>query len=244
MSLSYLWAVLVKAPLILLATILFGSASVAVSFFDPDGRRQHAIARSWARLLLALGGLRVRVRGLERLQEGQNYVFVGNHLSLYDTPVVLGHIPRQFLFLVNVKYVRLPFLGTHLRNAGHFAVDSSDARASLKVMSAAARSLSERGLSILLFPEGARARGELQEFKEGAAYIAIKSGAHVAPFALKGTREALPVGSIQVKPGQVDFLIGEPIPMNCYTLKDREAVTALMRERVATLMTELDDETV
>jgi len=240
--LSWLWAVLVKAPVIIVSTIVFGSVSVLTSFFDADGSKQHAIARTWARWLLIVAGAKVRVRGLERLLAGENYVFVGNHLSLYDTPVVLGHIPRQFLFLVNVKYVKLPFLGTHLRRAGHFGVDSNDMRASMKVMTEAARRLQERGLSVLLFPEGSRARGPLQEFKDGAAYIAIKSQVSVVPFALKGTREVLPINSIHVKGGPVEFLLGEPIPMTGYTIKDREKVTAAMREGVAQLMAQLEAE--
>jgi 1-acyl-sn-glycerol-3-phosphate acyltransferase len=215
---------------------------VLTSFFDADGSRQHAIASSWARWLLTIAGAKVRVRGLEHLRPGGNYVFVGNHLSLYDTPVVLGHIPRQFLFLVNIKYVKLPFLGTHLRRAGHFGVDSSDMRSSMKVMTEAARRLKERGLSVLLFPEGSRARDGLQEFKEGAAYMAIKSGVSIVPFALKGTREILPIGSVHVKSGPVDFLLGEPIPVDGYTLKGREQLTTLMRDRVAALMQQLERE--
>jgi 1-acyl-sn-glycerol-3-phosphate acyltransferase len=177
---------------------------------------------------------------MENLRGDQNYLFVGNHLSLYDTPVVLGNIPRQFLFLVNIKYVRLPFLGTHLRRSGHFAVDPDDMRAGLRVMTDAARRIQQRRLSVLMFPEGKRSHQGLLEFKEGAAYIAIKSGVPVVPFALKGTRDVLPIGSLHVRGGPVEFLLGEPIPMDGYTLKDRERVTALMHERVAGLLAQLD----
>jgi 1-acyl-sn-glycerol-3-phosphate acyltransferase len=237
-----LWAIGVKAPVIILSTMLFGTVSVATSFFDANGRKQHAIASSWARWLLTVAGARVRVRGLENLQPGESYIFAGNHLSLYDTPVVLGHIPRQFLFLVNIKYVRLPFLGTHLRRAGHFGVDSEDMRSSMKIMTEAARVLKERGLSVLLFPEGKRSRAGLDEFKEGAAYMAIKSGASVVPFALKGTREVLPIDSMEVRGGPVEFLIGKPIPVDGLTLKDRETLTSGMRHQVAALLSQLDSE--
>src|SRR5690606_36512958 len=97
--LSFLLALFVRDPLIILATIFMGTVSMAVSFFDPDGARQHAIARQWARMLLWLAGVRLRVRGLEHVRAGRPYIFVGNHLSLMDTPVVLGNIPCQFLFL-------------------------------------------------------------------------------------------------------------------------------------------------
>jgi len=236
MSLSLLRALFFTDPLIILATVLMGSLSVICSVFDPGGRRQHAISRRWARMLLALSGARVRVQGLERLDPGRSYVFAGNHLSLMDTPVVLGSIPHQFLFLVNAKYVRLPFLGTHLRRAGHFAVDSDNVRASLKILTEAARVIREQDLSVMLFPEGSRARGGLQEFKEGAAYIAIKAGVPVVPFALRGTREILPIGSVHVRGGPVELIIGEPVASEGWSLKNREEFTRLMRERVAVLL--------
>lgn len=242
MSVSFLWALLVKAPLIIGSTIVMGTISVLTSLFDPQGVRQHAISRNWAKQLLFFAGIKMRVRGLEHLREGQHYVFAGNHLSLYDTPVVLACIPRQFLFLVNIKYVKLPFLGTHLRRSGHFAVDPDDTRASLKVLTDAARRIQQRGLSVLLFPEGRRSRGGLQEFKEGVAYIAIKSGVPVVPFALKGTREVLPVGSAHVKGGPVGLLLGEPLDPAGYTLKQREEFTALLRERIEALMRQLETE--
>lgn len=239
---SFLFAVLVKAPLIIGSTIFMGTISLLTSLFDPDGRRQHAISRNWAKQLLWFAGIQLRVRGLEHVKPGQHFLFAGNHLSLYDTPVVLATIPRQFLFLVNIKYVKLPFLGTHLRRSGHFAVDPDDTRSSLKVLTDAAKRIQERGLSVLLFPEGRRASGGLQEFKEGVAYIAIKSGAPVVPFALKGTREVLPIGSVHVKGGPVEFLLGEPIDPSNYTLKQREEFTALLRERIEALMRQLDEE--
>jgi 1-acyl-sn-glycerol-3-phosphate acyltransferase len=240
MSLSFLRSLLVTDPLIILATIVMGSLSVLSSFFDAEGRKQHVISRTWARMLLAISGVKVNFAGLENLSPEGHYVFVGNHLSLMDTPVVLGNLPYQFLFLVNVKYVRLPFLGTHLRRGGHFAVDPNDTRAGLKILSEAARHIQSRRLSVLLFPEGARARAGLQEFKQGAAYIAIKSGAPVVPFAIRGTRDVLPIGSVHIRPGRVEFLIGKPIPTEGLTLKDRATLTDLMRTRVGELLARLE----
>ncbi len=229
---------LIRAPLIIGSTVVLGSVSVAISFFDPEKLWSDRIARFWAKLLLIFGGVRVRVRGMEHLQPNQHYVFAGNHLSLYDTPVVLANIPHRFLFLVSAKYVAMPFLGTHLRRTGHFSVDSDDIRASLKVMTEAAKRIEEKGLSVLLFPEGMRSKGELQEFKEGAAYIAIKSQTPVVPFALKGTAEVMPVGSWNIYGGEVEMVLSAPIETRGMTLKDRGALTNLMRSRVVELLEE------
>lgn len=236
MSLGYLWAMAFKAPLIVLSTVLFGSASVAVSYFDPGGAVTDRIARAWARWLLILGGVRVRVRGLENFDPARNCVFAGNHVSFIDTPVVLSCVPSRFLFLVNAKYVKLPFLGTHLSRCGHFSVDPDDARASLRTLTQAARASRERGVSVLLFPEGTRTRGEIGEFKEGAAYIAIKAGIPVVPFALRGTREILPVGRIDVRGGLVDLVFGEPISVEGYKLQDRAELNRAIRASVVRLL--------
>ncbi|MFN7923257.1 MAG: lysophospholipid acyltransferase family protein [Bryobacteraceae bacterium] len=233
--LDKIWAVGVKAPVIIGTTIFMGAVSVLTSFFDAEGRKQHAISKTWAKMLLVEAGITVRLRGLENVEPGENYVFVGNHLSLYDTPVVLANIPQQFLFLVAARYVKLPFLGTHLRRSGHFSVDQDDIRSSLKVMTEAAKRIQEKHLSVLLFPEGSRARAEMGEFKEGAAYIAIKSQVPVIPFALRGTREVLPVGSMHVRGLPVDFIIGKPIPTAGLTVKDRASLTETMRQRILEL---------
>lgn len=239
MSLSYLWALLFKDPLIILATVFFGSVSVAVSYFDRRGRLTDRVARMWARLLLAIAGVRMRVRGLENIDPSRGCLFVGNHLSLYDTPVVLANVPVRFRFLVNAKYVRMPFLGTHLRRCGHFSVEPSDVRGSLRSMTSAAAVLEDSGVSILMFPEGSRAPGEMGEFREGAAYIAIKAGAPVIPFAVQGTREVLPIGSLHVRGGPVELIFGEPIPVHTYALRDRARLTRLMFEEVAALRAKL-----
>jgi len=240
MSLSYLWALAFKAPLIILSTIVFGSLSVLVSLGDRSGRLTDGIARAWAGWLLLLSGVKVLVRGREHLDPSSCYVLAGNHLSLIDTPVVLAHVPVRFLFLVNAKYVRMPFLGTHLRRCGHFSIDQDDVRASLKVMTQAARTARERGLSILLFPEGSRARGErMGEFKEGAVYIAIKAGVPLIPFAIDGTQRVLPVGSAHVRGGTVDLVFGEPISTAGCTLQNRSELNRVLHERVARLSKQL-----
>ena len=110
-------------------------------------------------------------------------------------------------------------------------------RASLKSMSDAARIIRERRVSVLLFPEGGRSPDDtLQEFREGAAYIAIKAGVPAVPIAITGTREVLKMGSLQIMSGIVELRIGDPIPTATLTLKDRTALIRTLREKVVQLL--------
>lgn len=239
---SFLRAYVITAPLIVLATIGFGLVSLVISLFESSGRKQIAVARSWARCLLWGSGVRVKVEGLEKIELHGSFVFVSNHLSYMDTPVVLANIPVQFRFLAKSGLFQIPLLGTHLARAGHIPVPRDDARAAVKTMTTAAQAIRERGISLLIFPEGGRSHtGELADFKEGAAYIAIRAGVPLVPIALKGTREVLPFGSGHVRSGTVTMRIGEPIPTDQVQLRDRGRVTAELRERIVSL---LEDEAI
>jgi 1-acyl-sn-glycerol-3-phosphate acyltransferase len=233
---SLLRSLLITEPLIIAATIVFGAISLTVSFFDPTRRKQNAIARAWARVLLAVSRVKVRVEGLEKIKEDGSYVFVSNHLSYMDTPVALANIPVQFRFLAKRGLFQIPFMGWHLARAGHIPVPRGDARAAVKTMTLAAQVVREQKISLLIFPEGGRSRkGEMRPFMEGAAYIAIRAGVPLVPVGLQGTREVLPYGSGNIRGGAVILRIGDPIPTDQATLRDRVHLTELLRERIIKL---------
>jgi 1-acyl-sn-glycerol-3-phosphate acyltransferase len=234
---SKLRALLITDPLIVLATIMFASVSLVASIYDPGKRRQAAIARGWARVLLWVSGVTVKVEGLEKISPDGSYVFVSNHLSYMDTPVVLANIPVQFRFLAKRGLFQIPFLGWHLARAGHIRVPREDARAAVKTMTIAAQLIREAGISLIIFPEGGRSRtGELGAFKEGAAFIAVRAGVPLVPICLKGTREVLPFGSGDIRSGTVMMRIGEPISTNNVTDRDRARITAELRSRIVELL--------
>jgi 1-acyl-sn-glycerol-3-phosphate acyltransferase len=177
----------------------------------------------------------VVTEGLEHLKPDTGYVFVSNHLSYMDTPVMLGTLPSDFRFLAKEGLFQIPFLGTHLKRAGHIAVPREDPRAALRTLSHAAKTMEKT--SILVFPEGGRSRtGELQPFEEGAAYLAIKAQAPLVPIALIGTREVLPMGGAKFTAGTVKLKIGEPIITEGMTIKDRGDLNNCARERIVEML--------
>lgn len=236
---SFLRALLITDPLIALATIVYGSVSLVVSLFDSTGRRQIAIARAWSRALLRISRVKVQVEGLEKIRADGSYVFVSNHASYMDTPVVLANIPVQFRFLAKRGLFQIPFLGTHLSRAGHIPVPRGDARAAVKTMGLAAEVVRERGVSLLIFPEGGRSHtGQLRPFKEGAAFIAVRAGVPLVPIALLGTRKILPYGSGHIRGGPVRMRIGDPIPTSQASTHDRVRLTEQLRHQIVALLEE------
>jgi 1-acyl-sn-glycerol-3-phosphate acyltransferase len=229
---------LIADPFIIVATVLFGTASIVVSLFDKTGFVATRIARVWARMLLRVSGVRVRVEGLEHISPSGSYVFVANHASYMDTPVVLAHVPVQFRFLAKRGLFQIPFLGTHLTQAGHIPVPRQDPRASVKTLQLAAETIQEKNVSLLVFPEGGRSHdGVLRPFKDGGAYIGIRAGVPLVPLVLIGTPKILPFGAGIVMSGEVIVRVLKPVETTSLTLKDRTAVTGLLRNSIEAELT-------
>ena len=235
---SLLRSLLFSTPLIALATVLGGTLSILASFFDGTGNTQHRLARAWSRILLAVSFIRLRVEGLENLDPGGAYVLAANHGSYMDIPALIAVLPLQFRFFAKKGLYRIPFLGVHLRRAGHLPVDRGNARASLKSMTEGARIIASRHVSVLLFPEGGRSLKGLRQFKEGAAYIAIKAGVPAVPIGIAGMRQLLPMGSGHLRSGRVTVRIGRPIPTAGMTIRDRDALNRQLYDEVLRLMAE------
>lgn len=236
MSPTLLRAFLITNPLIIAMTLILGPMVLAVSLFDSAGRRQIAVATVWSRWVLKLAGVKMRVEGIEKIDRNGSYVFVSNHRSLLDTPAVQGHIPVQFRFLAKKSLFRVPLFGYHMKRAGHIPVSRKNPKAAMRTMTEAGRTIRERGISVLLFPEGNRSLHGLRPFKEGAAWIAIKAGVPVVPLCLTGTLEVMPKGSFSIRPGKVTLRVGDPIPTAHLTPRDRTWLTQQLREEVEAML--------
>lgn len=234
---AYLYAMAVKAPLICLSTIVMGSISFCCSLFDRSGNTQHKVARAWARQLLWIGGVRVQLEGLQNIHPNGSYVFVSNHVSFMDTPVLIANIPAQFRFLAKQGLFQIPFLGNHLHRAGHVPIPRDDVRGMLKALTSAAEKVRRTQVCLMIFPEGGRSQeGQgLQEFKDGASYLAVKSGVPVVPVGLVGMEKILPMGSGHVRSGIVTMRIGNPIATEGMPLKEHKALTQRLRREVSQL---------
>jgi 1-acyl-sn-glycerol-3-phosphate acyltransferase len=225
-------------PIIVLATVAFGVPAIFAALLPPRGDWFLRFARGWARTLLAVAGVSVRVLHADRLRPGRSFVVVANHESFCDILVLLAYLPMQVRFLAKRSVFRVPILGWSIAAAGFIPVDRGDRSRGSETVEAALRRLSG-GRSVVIFPEETRTRtGDLLPFKRGAAHLALKSGLPILPVALAGTFQVLRRGSLRITPGRVVMSVGNPIEISGHTLRDREAVTRLAREEVTALRAE------
>jgi 1-acyl-sn-glycerol-3-phosphate acyltransferase len=228
-------------PLILLATALFGIPAIFAALLPPRGDWFLRFARGWARTLLAIAGVRVRVKNAGHLARNRSFVVVANHESFCDVLVLLAHLPMQVRFLAKRSVFRVPILGWSIAAAGFIPVDREERSRSAAAVDAALRRL-QGGRSVVVFPEETRTRsGELLAFKKGAAHIAIKSELPILPLGLAGTFRVLPRGTLVITPGPVVLAVGEPIETAGRSPRERSALTDQVRGKVLALREEARD---
>lgn len=210
MSFHWFRTVFWLIPAIGVYTIVLGIASITSSFFDRRGYFAHGCARAWSWLILATTGVDVTVRGLERLVPGKTYVFVANHQSIYDIPVLFWSIPYQLRIIAKESLGNFPMLGPHLKRTGHMLVDR--AKPDRAGIFGWAGRLTANGLSLIVFPEGTRSRdGRMGRFKGGSIMLAMQAGLPIVPISVVGSRHVMKKGELTTRPGHVTLIVHDPI---------------------------------
>jgi len=233
--LSRLRSYLIWDPLIWLFTGVLGSLSLLSSFFDRNGKIQHSFARLWSRVILGTIGAPIHVEGLEKIDTSRPHVYVVNHLSALDIPVIYAKLPFQFRILAKRELFRYPFMGWHLTRSGQIPVDLENVRMSLRGLHRGIDALKNK-MPIVVFPEGGRSQsGHLMEFMAGAFYLAIKAQVDVVPMALVGTYETLPMSTWHIKPRPLYLIVGDPISTEGMKVRDMESLASKARNVIADL---------
>ena len=226
---SRLRSYFVWTPLVWLYTAILGCVSLVVSLFDPTGERQQNVARLWSRMILWTVGAKVQVEGLEKIDTSKPQVYVVNHLSAFDIPVLYSYLPFQFRILAKKELFRYPFMGWHLRRSGQIPVVLENPKASVRSLNLAVAAI-RKGNSLVIFPEGGRSpSGQLQAFMGGAFYAAVKAQVDVIPIVLIGTYEMLKMNSFHIRPGSVQMVVGSPISTVGMSTRDIAKITEQAR---------------
>jgi 1-acyl-sn-glycerol-3-phosphate acyltransferase len=229
-SQPYYWAhSLVIYVWTILATIVFGLTTIVVSFFSKTGNAPHKVAQLWGRSILFFSGVRVMVKGTEKLDAGRSYIYMSNHQSNFDIPVLLGRLPVQFRWLAKAELFKIPIFGRGMQGCGYISIDRSNRKSAFKSLAKAAGTIRE-GTSVLIFPEGTRTRdGHIKNFKKGGFVLAVDAGVPIVPIIIRGTYSIMPRTRWQIQPGPVVMEIHRPIETSDYERKTKDDLMERVR---------------
>jgi 1-acyl-sn-glycerol-3-phosphate acyltransferase len=214
---------------VLPATAVLSVIAIIVSFFCRSGNPVHIIARIWAKSILSVCGIKVDVEGLANIEPSKSYIYMANHRSNFDIPVLLGCLPIQFRWLAKAELFRIPIFGRAMSGAGYVKIDRSNRESAFKSIDQVAAKM-KNGVSVMIFPEGTRsADGRLKPFKKGGFVMAVDTGAPIVPVILRGTRSIMTKGSWRINPGDVTLSIEKPIDTTGYTRDTKEDLIKTVR---------------
>ncbi len=146
-----------------------------------------ARVRDWARYVVALSGGTVTVSGEENIPRDRAVVFVGNHQSNLDIPILLGYVAKPKAFIAKIELLRVPFLSDWMKMMRCTFLDRKNMRQSVRAMDEAVENV-KKGHSLVIFPEGTRSKSdEVAEFKQGSFKLALRSGAPIVPVTIDGS---------------------------------------------------------
>jgi 1-acyl-sn-glycerol-3-phosphate acyltransferase len=222
-----------KLLLIGLLTLPIGTLVICLAPFDRDGRLAYHICRFWSWGILKVGGIRLKVQGLEGLDPNRSYIFVANHQSYVDIPTLMHGLPGfQLRWIAKRELLWVPIFGWAMWSSKHVIVDRqnlSKARLSLRK----AKEMIHRGISMVIFPEGTRGlAGELLPFKRGGFLLAIQTHVPVVPVTIGGSGAVLPKEDWRIQGGEIEVIVREPIPADQYRVEDLKHLMTRVREEI------------
>lgn len=146
----------------------------------------------WAQFIVRILLLPVKVEGRENLVKGQSYVFVANHQGAFDIFLIYGFLSRNFKWMMKRQLRQMPFVGKACESAHHIFVDKRGASKIRETYDRARQTL-QGGMSLVVFPEGARSfTGHMGVFKRGAFMLADDIELPVVPLTINGSFDIMP----------------------------------------------------
>lgn len=183
-------------------------------------------------------GIRLDVCGIERIDKRASYVFMANHLSLIDGPLLFMIIPQFVRVILKKEVFKIPIIGQAMRQVDFIPVDRKSLKGGKKSIDRASRMIKEKGFSFLIFPEGTRSRdGKLQPFKRGGFFLAVTSQVAILPVSIKGSYELMPKGSFFAKKGKVRVAFHPPVSVQGL---DRDSLPQLIGKVRSVIQSGLD----
>lgn len=220
---------------LVVGTLVCSTLALVAALVPPRGRWMHYVSRAWARGVLATSFIRLEVERGAPIGGDGRAVYLANHQSLFDIPVLLLAIPGQVRFLAKASLFRIPIFGWALRLGGFVPVDRGD-RVHGRASFSRALDRLQSGVSVLIFPEETRSLdGRLLPFRRGGLLLALKTGLPIVPVGIHGTLEVQTRRSFAIRPATVRVRFGAPVELGGESVRGTGRLAGELRARVAEL---------
>ena len=231
-----IYQIFIMAPILLVATILTASITIILSMIGMGRWAGYFFPHWWARLFCVLTLVRVTVVGRENIDANTSYVFVANHQGAYDIFSVYGYLNHQFRWMMKKALEKIPLVGYSCKVSGHIMVDNSTPASTRETLEKAEKQL-QGGMSLVVFPEGARTwDGKMRQFKRGAYCLAVEFGLPVVPITINGAFDVMPRFKKIPLYGHITLTIHKPIE----AVDGVHDLSALMTESFEAIHSSLD----
>lgn len=206
----YQW--LIAIPILVVITIIVALATSVGSILFGGKWWGYYPPKLWAKCWCLMFFVKVEVKNRELIDRSTSYVFIANHQSAYDIFSIYGYLGHNFKWMMKKSLEKIPFVGFACRCAGHIMVDRSSASAIKQTMDNAKETLRE-GMSLVVFPEGARTwNGKMRAFKKGAFKLAADFNLPLVPITINGAFDVMPRYSYRIRPcKRITLTIHQPI---------------------------------
>lgn len=209
-----LWSyeIIIFLPIFLTITIITAvMVMIGVSLGNKDFWSYYP-PKYWSKIVcrISLCSIRVIIKG--KLDPTQSYVFVPNHQGAFDIFLIYGFLNQNIKWVQKKELRKLPFVGKASEMAGHVFIDQGNIR-TMKASLQKAKNGINHGISMVVFPEGARTKnGKMGRFKRGAFIIAQEMNLSVVPVTINGAFDVMKIHTYLIHPGKLELIVHEPIP--------------------------------
>jgi 1-acyl-sn-glycerol-3-phosphate acyltransferase len=220
-----------KLLVIFVVTVPAALLIILLGPFDRDGKHVQRITYLWTKMILRVSGVVLKVKGLNQIEPQRQYVFMVNHQSNIDIPVLIQSLPDiRLRWIAKKELLWVPFFGWAMWAAKHITVNRADRFDALGTLKKATQRMKD-GVSLAIFPEGTRGiEGNLLPFKRGGFLLAVKTRTPIVPVTINGSAMILPKGDWRIRSGQIEVVIGTPVLVEDYRPGTLRALSAHIRE--------------
>jgi len=235
-----LYQLFIWLPLFFLATILTALITMIGCMLGGERIFSYYPGMIWSRFTCLITLSSVTVKGKEKLDKKQSYIFVANHQGVYDIFLIYGFLGHPIKWMMKESLRKIPFVGKACEAAGFIFVDNTSSFAAAKTIDTAEAVL-KNGNSVAIFPEGSRTKtGKIGPFKKGAFHLALRLKLPIVPITINGSYEVMPIHTYLINPHRMELIIHDPIPADRYSignLRDlSESIRFLMEQSKTSIL--------